>query len=622
METPVGGDPAAHLPVMVAANAREACPYYTARLLDDVRVGPSPEWLRSKLESVGVRSINNVVDVTNFVMLELGQPLHAFDAVQVGEAGLGVRLATAGEELLALDGRTYKLQPHHLVVARLDGQAEGLAGIMGGEESGVTARTTNLVLESAYFTPAGIRRTARELGLSSDASYRFERGVNLAGVMAASRRAEDLLLEICGGTSRGVTQTHLLPGQLEALRPSISLRLARCQQVLGTGIDEVRIDEILTSLGLEKTDEDSGEQTSAWRVPAHRTDLRREIDLIEEIARVYGLDAVPGLARGSFTPTSPVDADYDFLMALRRQLVGLGFTEARNVSLVREGPGAGGVPLKNPLGEESARLRGTLLPGLLASAGRNVRQGLADLRLFEIGRVFAPGTPLGQGESVCVGLVITGGASPAAWRHGGDRRDLDLHDLRGVLERLVGVPMELRPVPPGSSHPDGGNLALMAEVWLNGEPAGSLGQLAPSRAKALELRGDVLVAELLVAALRKSAGVARSFLPLARFPSVTRDLALVVDRAAPNGEIVATLERRGRTTSDASAAFRRVHRRQGREDRPRQKVARLFVDLPRRRPHSEDRGSQRRPRPVESRAPGQVRRFAVSRMNGCHRARV
>ena len=545
METPVGGDPAAHLPVLVAANAREACPYYTARILDDIRVGPSPEWLRARLESVGVRSINNVVDVTNFVMFELGQPLHAFDAAHIGDAGLGVRLAAAGEELLALDGRTYKLQGHHLVIARLDGKAEGLAGVMGGEESGVTARTTSLVLESAYFTPAGIRRTARELGLGSDASYRFERGVDPAGVMAASRRAEDLLLEICGGTSRGVTQTHLLPGQME-VDSVVSLRLERCRQVLGADISAEQVERILSGFGLEKTDDDADGESTEWRVPSYRSDLRREIDLVEEVARVVGLDRLPGRAQGTFAPASPVDAEYDFLMKLRRELVGMGFTEARNVSLVREEAGSGGVALKNPLGEESAKLRGTLLGGLLASAGRNVRLGSADLRLFEIGRVFAPGSPLGEPEPFSVGLVMTGAAAEGSWRHGSGGRTLDLHDLRGVLERLTGgAPVELRPKPPGPDRPDGGALALMAEVWIGGEPAGGLGQLAPSRAKALELRGDVLVAELPVAALRKIKGGERAFLPPARFPSITRDLALVVDRPLPNGEIVGALRGAG-----------------------------------------------------------------------------
>ena len=491
---------------------------------------------------------NNVVDITNFVMLELGQPLHAFDAAHLGLGGLLIRLAHAGEELLALDGRTYKLQPHHLVIARGDGNAaEALAGIMGGEESGVRAQTTRIILESAYFTPAGIRRTSRELGLSSDASYRFERGVDPAEVVAASRRAEDLILEICGGQSLGTTERHD-PNSLPEDDHVVLLRLERVQQVLGTDLSAVRVQEILTSLGLKKKADigmylAKGEDwTSAeWAIPSHRSDLRREIDLIEEVTRVYGLDQVEGRAVASFAPTSPVDRAYDFMLALRRKLVGLGFTEARNVSLVRQEAHAGGVPLKNPLTEDGAVLRGTLLPGLLATAGRNVRLGSADLRLFEIGRTFSVALPLGQPEPWTLALVMTGASQPGSWRHGSGDRAADLYDLRGVLERLVSPGVVEVQVSPATEGVGGGNLALLAQVMVEGESIGTVGQLAPSRAKELELRGDVLVAELQVAALQGISGDGYKFTPPARFPSVTRDLAVVVDRAVDHGKIVQVL---------------------------------------------------------------------------------
>ncbi len=549
IETPPGGEPHAHLNLMIAANAREACPIYTARIIDGVKVGPSPDWLRSRLESVGVRSINNVVDITNLVMLELGQPLHAFDAAHVGPGGLGVRLASAGEELLALDGKTYKLQPHHLVIARGDGNvAEALAGVMGGEESGVTEKTTRIVLESAYFTPAGIRRTSRELGLSSDASYRFERGVDPAGVVAASRRAEDLILEICGGQSLGISERHDL-GSVAEDDYIIPLRLDRVRQVLGTDISAERVEEILNGFGLRKVSDVDDEllhgdawTQAEWEIPSYRTDLRREIDLIEEVTRVFGLDQVTGRAQANFAPTSAVDRDYDFMLALRRKLVGLGFTEARNVSLVRQEANAGGVPLKNPLTEDGAVLRGTLLPGLLATAGRNVRLGSADLRLFEIGRVFSSETPAGQAEPWMVAMVMTGSAQTSQWRHGAAGRAADVHDLRAKVERLVAPgEVELRAVPPGADRPDGGGLALLAHVFVGGETVGAVGQLAPSRAKALELRGDVLVAELKVAALQAIGGGGYKFTAPARFPSVTRDLAVVVDRSVEHGAIVAAL---------------------------------------------------------------------------------
>ena len=554
METPPGGDPEAAFPVMIAANAREACPFYSARIINDVTVGPSPAWLRSRLESVGIRSINNVVDVTNYVMLELGQPLHAFDAAHVGADGIGVRLASPGEELLALDGKTYKLQPHHLVIATVDGKAEGLAGVMGGEESGVTAKTKNIVLESAYFAPSGIRRTSRELGLNSDASYRFERGVDPGRVLAASRRAEDLLGQVCGGQSAGVAHTHHLaeydPIFYAADKP-VRLRMARCQQVLGADITWEEVDTILERFGLEKVpaggiddgaeDEDELNAESSWLVPSYRSDLRREIDLIEEVARVYGLDRVAGRVQARFAPPSEVDAAYDFQMTLRRRLVGLGFTEARTGSLVKQEAGAGGVPLKNPLSEEYAVLRGTLLPGLLAAAGRNARLGTANLRLFEVGRLFTPDWPAGQPEPFRVGVVMTGAALPPTWRHGSaGSRALDLHDLRGVVEALCApAAVELRPM--DAAAESAGSLALLAQVFIDGKPVGGLGQLTPAKAKALELRGDVLVAELLVGALQAAAGGRKKFGALARFPAVTRDLAVAVDRAVAHGQIESTL---------------------------------------------------------------------------------
>ena len=552
METPPGGEPEAALPVMIAANARQACPFYSARVINDVQVGPSPDWLRARLESVGLRPINNVVDVTNYVMLELGQPLHTFDAAHVGRGGVGVRLASPGEELLALDGRTYPLQPHHLVIAAVDGgRAEGLAGVMGGEESGITARTNSIILESAYFAPASVRRTSRELGLSSDASYRFERGVDPHRVLAASRRAEDLIAQLCGGQSGGVAHTHHLT-EYDAIYfasdTPVPLRLSRCQQVLGTDITADEVDAILTRLGLEKLPTgrfDDGadgdlEDESSWHVPSYRPDLRREIDLIEEVSRVFGLDAVPGRVEARFVPPSDVDAAYDFQMGLRRRLVGLGFAEARTGALVRQDAGVGGMLLKNPLNEENAVLRGTLLPGLLAVAERNARLGTADLRLFEVGRLFIPGWPEGHAEPRHLCLVMTGAAQPPAWRHGnGGSRTLDLHDLRGVVEALCApATVELRPADAPIS---GESLALLAQVLVDGKPAGSLGQLSPAKARALELRGDGLVAELELSALQAAAGSARRFRTLARFPSVTRDLAVVVDRALAHGRIDAAL---------------------------------------------------------------------------------
>ena len=528
-------EPAASgLRVDIAEEARLACPYYTARLIDGVEVGPSPEWLRQRLESVGLRSINNIVDAANFVMLELGQPLHTFDAAAIGEDGIEVRMARPGEELLALDGRTYRLAPHHLVIARgAGGPAEALAGVMGGEESGVKPGTRRIILETACFAARGVRRTSRELGLSSDASYRFERGVDPAGIPAAAQRAESLLVELAGGQAigwAGVGDLAATRGRPADADIPVNLRLSRCRQVLGTDIDETEACGILARFGLRQI------SAQAWQVPTFRPDLRREIDLIEEVSRVYGLDRIAPRTSAAPAPASQVDRTYDILMALRRQLVALGFNEARSVSLVRADTQLR-VPLKNPLSEENAALRGSLLPGLLASASRNARLGASDLRLFELGSVFSPEHPPGVPEPSRLALLMTGAAAPRNWRNG-DGRPADLYDLRGVLDRIAAhARVELQPA---IEQPAPG-LTLCAEIRLDGEVIGHLAQIAPVQARALELRAAVWVAELDAAALAASVTGESAFVAPPRFPSVTRDLAIVADRGFAHAEIVRTL---------------------------------------------------------------------------------
>jgi phenylalanyl-tRNA synthetase beta chain len=515
----------AALPVAIAEAAREACPFYTARVLENVQVAPSPAWLRQKLESVGLRPINNVVDVTNFVMLETGQPLHAFDAAAIGEDGIEARPAHEGEELLALDGRKYRLAARHLVIARGGGgRAEALAGVMGGEESGVNASTTRIILEAACFAAAGIRRTSRELGLSSDASYRFERGVDPAGIAAAADRAVALLMELTGCRQAGAPASA---GTLAALEAPVRLRLSRCREVLGVDIAGEEVSRILQRFGLTV----AGEH---WTIPTFRPDLRREIDLIEEVSRVYGLGAIPPRTASTPAPISAADLTYDFLMGLRERLAGMGWQEARSVTLVRAA--SGGVALKNPLTEENAVLRGSLLPGLLAAAGRNARLGTADLRLFEIGRVFTPDTPKGAPEPVRAALLLTGARSPRGWRQGVGPESGDLYDLRAAIEQLAKPGLaELRTVEPE------GEFSLAADLYLDGVKAGRVAQVAPAQAKALEVRAPVWVAEIDAAILQTAASRRAPFVLPPRFPSVTRDLAVVADRGVAHGSIAAAL---------------------------------------------------------------------------------
>ncbi|MEO8438709.1 MAG: phenylalanine--tRNA ligase subunit beta [Spartobacteria bacterium] len=516
-----GGAPALQI------SAPDECPFYSARRIENITVGPSPDWLRAKLESVGLRAINNIVDITNFVMLELGQPLHAFDADKL-EGGINVRLAEPSERFLALDGRTYQLTPKNLLIAdRVRSVAIG--GVMGGENTGVTGTTRHLLLESAYFLPASIRRTARELSLSSDASYRFERGVDPAMVLAASERATQLIREIAGGRPAGETITA---GVLPAPPPGFSLRYARCNELIGAPVAPAEADRILESFGLHKLG--ATEEQSSWRIPSHRSDLRREVDLIEEIVRVFGIERVPGADRSRFTPVSAADRRYDFEMQLRERLMARGFAEARTSALVgRQSLGGSFVPeavaLRNPLSEDHVALRPCLLPGLIGVLERNIRAGAKSVRLFEVGRVFLP--PNGN-EIRRLGLLLTGAsAARASWR-AGSARPLDLYDLKGALEAIGLEEVTLCRV-------ERAEFALATEVFFAGERRGIAGQL--NSAQTALGTGAVFVAEIDLPNEFKSTSAARKFRELQRFPAVSRDIALLAPESLSHEEIMAAI---------------------------------------------------------------------------------
>src|SRR5262245_12233676 len=324
---PAGGAPALQKEGITIAAPRE-CPFFSLRKIDNVKVGPSPHWLRAKIESVGVRSINNIVDISNFVMLELGQPTHAFDADKL-KGGINVRLARNGEKFVALDGRTYSLKPDNCVIADQE-RAVGIGGVMGGEETGVTDSTKNILLEAAYFLPASIRRTARDLNLQSDASYRFERGVDQDMILRASQRAAELMTEIAGGTAAKETD---VAGKLPADPADVSLSYEKCSRLIGVTIEPNTVDEILTRFGLRKT---AGTNNSAtWKIPSYRRDLQRDVDLIEEVLRGYGIDKIPGRTRGRFMPTSAADRSHDVeTTVLRKRLAGAGLFEVRTSKLI------------------------------------------------------------------------------------------------------------------------------------------------------------------------------------------------------------------------------------------------------------------------------------------------
>ena len=508
----------------IVLEAPADCPLYTARRVRGVKVGPSPAWLREKLEAIGLRSINNIVDVTNYVMLEMGQPLHAFDLAKLN-GGIRVRNAVEGELFLALDGKTYPLAPRHLVIADQE-RARAIAGVMGGEESGVSESTADILLESAYFTPAGIRRTSRELGLSSDSSYRYERGVNPEGLLPASARAIELILEVAGGTAEPVASAA---GSITGSQHAVAFRLERCRAVLGAQVPAEQVDQILTGFGLKKSEE-------GWIAPSFRQDLTREIDLIEEVARVIGIDAVPARKQTRFFESTPADKRHDQAMRLRRALAAQGFCEARGLTLISERglqafPVEGAMRVRNPLNEDQVILRPSLIPGLLEAVTRNIRSGVRDLRLFEVGRVFG-GAGQASEERTSLGLVLSGAVHPASWRDA-KPQSADFFDLKGVLSALNLDGLSFESV----THPA---LALAVEIRRGDCVIGLAGQLLPGRARDLDATAPVLVAELNIDLFEAAPSKVR-FAELPKFPAVTRDIAMLAPVDVPHGRIEAVL---------------------------------------------------------------------------------
>ena len=522
----------------VKISAARECPFFSARRIDNVKVGPTPQWLRAKIESVGIRSINNIVDISNFVMLELGQPTHAFDADKL-KGGINVRLARAGEKFLALDGKTYSLKPDNLVVADQE-RAVGIAGVMGGEETGVGESTKSILLEAAYFLPASVRRTARNLNLPSDASYRFERGVDPGMVLSASHRATELIREIAGGTPAkeigGAGKVPANPGD-------VSLSYEKCDRVVGIGIKPKTADEILTRFGLSKTNSTTRRQTrllkavksneseSTWKIPSYRRDLQRDVDLIEEIVRAYGVDKVPGTDRSRFTPSSAADHSHDLEAALRERLNAYGLWEVRTSKLIPRSAAeaTAAIELRNPLSEDHVALRPNLISGLLGVLDRNVRAGTDRVAIFEIGRMFSP--PDGK-EQRHLGILLWGNAASAPHWQASEKRRLDFFDLKGAIESLATSTISLR----RGDHPD---LALATEIYANERAIGFAGQLREGKADA---PGAVFVAELDVDLALRVAELQKAFQEIEKFPAITRDIAMIVAEEISHAKVLGAIE--------------------------------------------------------------------------------
>ncbi|MBN1193479.1 MAG: phenylalanine--tRNA ligase subunit beta [Coriobacteriia bacterium] len=570
------GVPTADVVSVQIADA-ELCPRYTARVIRGVKIGPSPDWLAGRVAAAGARPVNNVVDVTNYVMYELGQPLHAFDmakiAVRDGKSAITVRAATEGETLVTLDGQNRTLATDTLLITD-DSGAIALAGVMGGESTEVTGATVDILLEAACFNTASISRTSRRLGLMSEASIRFERGVDPNLAAQAADRAAALIAEVAGGeVAPGLVDVY--PGRRSADR--LTLRVARVNAVLGTALARDDVAALLAPLGLELTP--SGDDLEVI-VPTFRPDLEREIDLVEEVARLHGLENIestlPG-GRGRIGGRTPAQR-FEIRLGVLLRAAGLdehvGYSFGDRADLARLGwelaPDETLVELINPMSEEQAVLRWTLAPSLLRAVAHNQRRGIADVHLYEMGTVFITADGRKQPKE----RLMLGGALAGSW----DRPSwsepigaLDFFDGKGVLETLLdathagswSVRGAERPwLQPGRS----------AEVIVGGDVIGWLGEVSSHVLEQFGASGPVVLFEVSVPALVKvSSREQVVYVEIPRHPAVSLDLALVVDEEVTAASVTESIRSAGgslletvrlfdvwRDPADASSDARRL----------------------------------------------------------------
>jgi phenylalanyl-tRNA synthetase beta chain len=536
--------------------APDLCPRYCARVFD-VRVGPSPAWLRERLEAAGIRPINNVVDVTNYVMLEIGQPLHAFDLRQIGGRRIVIRRGRSGERMRTLDDVERTLDTDMLVIADA-GRAAAVAGVMGGEDSEISDGTTRIVLESAYFLPSSVRRTSRRLGLKTEASSRFERGGDVNAPPAGIARAAVLFARIEAGTPVGGLIDRY-PSPRSSVQ--IPLRAARIARVLGREVPPADVPRFLEPLGFAVAPSGGSEPGWLVTVPTFRVDVTREVDLIEEVGRHSGFDRLPARFPPLTAPQRPPDPGVGRDRMVRHALTSAGFSESMTFAFIERAaalpfcdPGVEPTAIANPLSEKFAVLRPSLLAGLMDSCAHNRRRGRKDVQLFETGSRF---TAAGEGRAAAV--VWCGAAAPPHWSS--PSRSVDFFDAKGIVELLceaLGVSADALAF--SACTRTSLVRGRAADVRAGEVHLGIVGQLAPAIAAA---RGfpdgeEIYVAEIDLEALMAAAPdepLRAESLP--RFPSIVRDVSVLVDEALPAAAVRGTIRSSAPSTLVSVAEFDR-----------------------------------------------------------------
>lgn len=523
----------------------DLCPRYVARVIKGVKIGPSPDWLQDVIVKLGLRPRNNVVDITSYVLFECGHPLHAFDYDRLAGHRIVVRPVAGGEAFTTLDGKRHELPESALMICDAE-KPVAIAGIMGGENSEITDETVNVLIESAYFNPTSIRRTARKLGLSTDASYRFERGADINNTIYAVERAASLIAQLAGGSilrDRVDVYPNVRPERI------IELRFARTSQIIGIDISPERQGELLRRLGFEVEMREEGRCMVG--IPSFRIDIFREIDLIEEIARLNGYDEIPAETRGTVSFSTEVDPELRIIDDTRSFFADTGYMEIVPLYLSDpETAGAYGRPvkLKNALGRDFSALRTSLAISMSKTLGFNQRHGRRDLRLFEVGKAFRTSSPdkgvvPGFVETRELAVAMVGIAEPIAWDV--PERDVDLQDLRGVvdryLDRLAVRNVEYRPVVEARWGIGAPALAL----FVGGEEIARLGPLDADLISRDDVSGAPVILLLDLERLARHAYAQAQYVAPSRFPVVRRDVSFLVDAGTPNDLLEGTIRGAG-----------------------------------------------------------------------------
>lgn len=513
----------------IAIENQKLCPFYSAQLLEGVQDIPTPDFMEARLRAIGLRPVNFLVDVTNYVLMECGQPLHAFDAEKIQGDTLYIRPARKGEKLLAIDGKEYELISSDLVIADASGPV-ALAGVMGGKATEIGSHTQSILIESAFFDPACVRATSRRLALVSDSSYRFERRVDPEGVAWGRMRALDLIET---HTSIGKISKVFSGGKLPSASRKINFSFEYLEKILGLYIPASQIFQILVSLGLNVRKQKSGASVS---IPSFRPDLLEPIDLVEEVARLYGYVNIPEMFLESRSLPQIENAIFSFLDEVRDLVCGAGFDEAVNFSLIHEEnllkagwEGNTFTRIINPQHKELSVMRPTLVQGLIENVVRNLNLGNSNLALFEIGRIYGPESAGKLPDEVWHLAAVLTGKKLLNWKDKG--RGTTLYDLKGVIEMLAErlAVANLHFVESGTSRPFLSGAANL-EIRLDHEPIGMLGELSEEVASRFDIGQKVFWVEMNLERLVSYRALKKEFVPFSKFPSVERDLALLVPK--------------------------------------------------------------------------------------------